>query len=689
LPSRRSELRLPPLVVDAAHVAALSGFAIAQPIFDLLASTAQFFGVRGSTSTEIVVFAVAVVLAPFFVALLLEGLVGLAGEAPRRALHLLFVGGLVTLIALRALKEAFDPAAGIVVLAAFALGLAGALFYRRVRAGRSIVNLLVPAPLIFLAMFLFFSPVENLVFPPKAHASLVVQSASNDIVVLILDEFPTSSLMNGGGQIDAARYPSFGDLARHSTWFRNATSEHEGTHAAVPAILDGRLPKRGRQPTFAEHPQNLFTLLGGRYRMNVWETQTHVCPTSLCRGKGELSNSFVDRMHSLFEDAGIVYLHMVAPSSQEKRLPDVGTAWGHFRRVADRGARFERSRFESFLASISPTGRRPTLNLAHILLPHGTWELLPSCRQGITPDYSPGLVLPGKRWGANKWLVAQAYQRHLLQLACTDRLLGDLLRRLRETGVYDRALVVVTADQGVSVQPGQSRRSVDPAQPTNLADLAFVPLFVKRPGQRDGAVVNTHVRTLDLVPTIADALGIEIPWRVDGRSAFKGGHSNRVDFLTDRGLARADVLELARQRDRTVRRKVALFPASLLDLGPHPELRGRRVADLRVARGAAQASVDSEIASLLRSLPADSDIVPAQVMGSISGSGAAANRPLALAVNGRIAAVSRTYREGATVRYSAMASESALHPGRNDVELFWIAQDRGGLVLESLGSADR
>lgn len=677
---------MPLLVVDAAHIAALSGFAIAQPIFDLLASSAQFFGVRGSTSTEIVVFAVAVVLAPFFVALLLEGLVGMAGEGPRRMLHLLFVGGLVTLISLRALKEAFDPAAGPLVLAALALGVGGALFYWRVRAGRSIVSVLVPAPLVFLAIFLFFSPVEKLVFTPEAHASLAVENARNDVVVLILDEFPTSSLMNAAGQIEADRFPSFGDLARHSTWFRNATGEHEGTHAAVPAILDARLPKRGRQPSFADHPQNLFTLLGGRYRMNVWETQTHVCPTSLCRGKGELSNSFADRMHSLFEDAGIVYAHMVAPSSEEKRLPDVGTAWGHFRRVADRGARFERSRFESFLDSIPRPGRRPTLSLAHILLPHGTWELLPSCHQDITPDYSPGLVVPGNRWGRSEWLVAQAYQRHLLQLQCTDRLLGELLRRLRETGVYDDALVIVTADQGVNIATGESRRSVDPADPVNLAALAFVPLFVKRPGQQEGAVVDTHVRTLDIVPTIADALGIEVPWRIDGRSAFQSGHSTRVDFLTDRGLAQADVVELARQRSETVRQKAALFRAGLLVFGPHPELQGRKVAALRVRPAAARARIDGEIADLLRSLPAGSEVVPAQVMGSIEGPGAEPNRPLAIAFNGRIEAVSLTYGEGSTVRYSAMAPESALRTGRNDVELFWIERNRGVLMLEKLRS---
>jgi hypothetical protein len=685
LRARARRLRVPPLVVDAAHIAALSGFAIAQPLFDLLEGSAQFFGVRGSTSTEIVVFGLVVVLTPFFVALLLEGLVGIAGEAPRRALHIVFVGGLVALISLRALKEAFDPQAEIMALAALAFGVAGAIFYWRVRAGRSVVSLLVPAPLIFLAIFLFFSPVEDLVFPPEAHARLVVENARNDVVVLILDEFPTSSLMNRDGQIDTTLFPNFADLAQHSTWFRNATGEHEGTHAAVPAILDAREPRRRRQPTFADHPQNVFTLLGGRYRMNVWETQTHLCPTTLCRGKGELSDSFVERMHSLFEDAGIVYLHMVFPSSQEKRLPDVGTAWGHFRRVAERGARFERGRFERFRESIRPPGRRPTLDLAHILLPHGTWELLPSCHQDITPDYSPGLVLPGKSWGTNRWLVAQAYQRQLLQVQCTDRLLGEFLRRLRETGVYDRALVVVTADQGVSVRPGESRRSVDPAHPTNLADLAFVPLFVKRPDQENGAVSDTHVRTLDIVPTVADVLGIRIPWRVDGRSVFAQSHSTRVDFLTDRGWAHADVDALARQRERTVRWKADLFERGLLALGPHPELLGRQVADLHVSRAAAHASVDGEIASLIRSLPAAADVVPAQVMGSISGPGAAPNRPLAIAINGRIGAVSRTYRDGSEVRYSAMAPESAFHTGRNEVELFWITKAGGGIVLESLG----
>jgi hypothetical protein len=71
-------------------------------------------------------------------------------------------------------------------------------------------------------------------------------------------------------------------------------------------------------------------------------------------------------------------------------------------------------------------------------------------------------------------------------------------------------------------------------------------------------------------------------------------------------------------------------------------------------------------------------------MGSITGPGAAPDKAVALALNGRVVATTRTYREGSAIRYSAMAPESALRPGRNDVGLFWITKVLGGVMLQSL-----
>jgi hypothetical protein len=675
------------LLTDGAHLLALSSFAIAQPVFDLLSRNAEFFAVRASTGTEIVVFALAVVLMPPAFLVLLEALVGIAGEGPRRIVHVLFVGGLVSLIALRALKKSFEPSTGPLLLGALLSGALAILLYHRLPPVRSLVGVLALAPAVFVALFLFFSPVEKLVLPEDARAALASAQADPDVVLVLFDELPISSLMDAGGKIDAVRYPNFGALARDSTWFRNTTGMHEGTNAAVPAVFDGRYPKKGKLPIFADHPNNIFTLLGRDYRLNVFETETHLCPAELCRNPLE-GNSFTGRMQSLFEDAGIVYLHMVVPVAYEQRLPSIQTSWGHFRSEARKRTRV--STFRRFVSSVSAS-RRPTLHLVHSLLPHGTWTLMPSCKQYLTHRYSPGLERRGSLWGPNRWLVAQAYQRHLLQVSCVDKLLGELLARLRRTGIYDRALVIVAADHGVSIKAREFRRAVIPRRPTNLQDIAFVPLFVKRPGSRQPAVVDTHVQTVDIVPTIADVLGIRIPWHVDGRSVFGPGHSKRVDFFTDRGPVRGDVDELARRRDVTLRRQVTLFGSGLTrpgvyGLGPDPGLLGRRLRTLRVTSASARVTIDEDIAELLGSLRLASNRIPGQIMGSISGSGARAGRPLAVAVNGRIAATSRTYPAGSVARFTAAAPESSFRAGRNDVRVFWITRGARGFVLERLQS---
>lgn len=78
-------------------------------------------------------------------------------------------------------------------------------------------------------------------------------------------------------------------------------------------------------------------------------------------------------------------------------------------------------------------------------------------------------------------------------------------------------------------------------------------------------------------------------------------------------------------------------------------------------------------------------MVPALLAGTVSGPGSAAGRGIAVAVNGRIAAVSRTFGESGTVRFSVLVPDSALRAGANRAELFWIEDGPGGATLESLG----
>jgi arylsulfatase A-like enzyme len=94
-----------------------------------------------------------------------------------------------------------------------------------------------------------------------------------------------------------------------------------------------------------------------------------------------------------------------------------------------------------------------------------------------------------------------------------DELVGELTAQLKRTGVFDRALIVVTADHGVSFLAGDSRRNVDAS---NIGEIAGVPLLIKAPGQRHGRIVDSAATTEDILATIGTALGAR--WRSGGQS---------------------------------------------------------------------------------------------------------------------------------------------------------------------------
>ena len=260
--------------------------------------------------------------------------------------------------------------------------------------------------------------------------------------MVVFDELPLTSLMGPGGRIDAERYPAFAGLARAANWYRGATAVHDSTALAVPAMLDGRYPRPGLRSDVYSHPANLFTLLAPSYEVNASEEATGLCPTSLCE-------------------------------------PMEGTTLGHL-------SHGKVARFRRFVSSMQPRPR-PTLWFKHVLLPHVPWQFYPSGRRyrRHAPEPIPGLN--GEPGFGVPWLVKVSYQRHLLQLGLADRLLGELLARLRRLGLYDDALIVVVADHGIGFHLGTSAAR---SRRRNVEDLAPVPLLVKLPRQRRGRVID-------------------------------------------------------------------------------------------------------------------------------------------------------------------------------------------------------
>ena len=126
-----------------AQLAGLSALAFAQPLFDILGKNPAFFAVRGSSSGEIVFFALALALLPPAILLAIEVAVGLVSDGAAGIVHL-FVAGLIAVIVLHALTKTDALSGRGALVAAGLAGVAGAYLYRRKNAVRTFLTYLAP-----------------------------------------------------------------------------------------------------------------------------------------------------------------------------------------------------------------------------------------------------------------------------------------------------------------------------------------------------------------------------------------------------------------------------------------------------------------------------------------------------------------------------------------------------------------
>lgn len=699
--------------LEALHIVALGGFALAQPVYDLLSRNAGFFVARGSMPADILALAFLLSLG---VPGMLAGVSVLSRGAGPRA-HALVSGLVVTSLVAITLMPAIKRVDGLRGSAVVGLAIvAGALVaHARVKwaEARRFLTILTPAILIFPGLFLFHSPVRRLLAQSAPLAPVVSGTGTTTpVVVVVFDELPLASLVDGDLQIDATLYPHFAELARGATWYRNATAVSDSTLVALPAILSGLQPDPARQVSLADerlatvgdYPRNLFTLLGGSHEMNVHEIHSRLCPPSLC-GDNPGGVPLAARVRAILSDVGAAWLHIVFPRDQEWRLPPVTGNWSGFtlekvdgdRVLEGWGGRMKP--YNAFLESISVARSRPTLHFLHVLLPHAPWHYLPSGRRyslgnGFA-DIREDDWVGDERWSEDAPLVARAYQRHLLQVGFADTMLGRVVARLREAGLYDRAAVVVLADHGAAFEPGAMRRR---ATKENLGGVMSVPLFIKAPGQTKGVIDDRDSQVIDVLPTIAELAGVPMPWSVDGRSLTAGaGEPRPKKIMAGAGEAvfSVDAVASIDSVRATAARKVALFGArdggaGLFLAGPRSALVGHVASNLPLVTGSSLELELSERDQFERVRP-DSDFVPARVTGRLRGRATQGNdRDVAIAVNGVIRATARSFEvsDGA-IGFTTMVPESAFRRGANSVEVFLVSGEAGRdrLIPARLASA--
>lgn len=636
-----------------AELAGLCALAIAEPIFEELQQGLEVYPGLEVRGREIVVFAIAMVVGPATLLWIVELLAGLARAAARKVVHAAIVAFLIASMVWQAAHGdslAGDDFAAFALVASFAGVLA---LYLRTRWLPAVTRVLALAAPLVVVSFLLTDPANRVfgaeVVEPPARAQ------GPPVVMLVFDELPLATLVGPDGRIDRRLFPNFARLADDATWYRNARTVADQTIHAVPALLSGTNPDTKEEiGTLADYPHNVFTLLGGGDAVAGSEVMTDLCGPSLCPDRTGL-HTRVAALLQIGSGASVTLPFDIVETIGE-RLREETTPEGHHHSGS----------FDAFLGSVEslPAGR-PSLAVHHMLLPHVPWTRLPGGQSYPNPG---DLGIAGEAWSGPDYFIELGFQRHVLQTQFVDRELGRLMRTMRQAGIYDEAVLAVTADHGAAFLADFSRRGISP---TISGWVLPVPMFVKESNQTRGRADDATMRTIDLVPTVAQAAGVEAPEEMDGRAPGKP-RDPKIDrtylsFQTGTATIPSSTVEAGLRRALAARQRF-LPGGTPFALGGHAELIGRR------ARQLGTAPLDSQL-----DYPAFADVYPeattvnAFASGTFPGYAGAPDDPIAFALNGRIAATGRVFGEYGEPSFATVVPLRFLRRGENRFEIYPIS----------------
>jgi hypothetical protein len=340
----------------AIRLFALCGLAVADPLFQIIRGGPTFLVAHGLDGSAAIVFTLVVLVVPPALLTGLVAVVGLVSAWVARCVAAALLGVLAAITVVSAVDRS-QHLRTLVYLAVFvAVAAATSFVYLRFGAVRTFSAFLVLAPLLFGVSFLFFSPVSDVAFASDPSASGLATNGT-PVVMVIFDEFPLSALERPDGSLNTDLYPNFGRLAATSTWYPQATSVAPWTNIATPAIDSGLLPDGTTVPTAGNVPRSVFTLAGQPGRVHATESETALCPSTLCVG----TTSTDAARGTAMSDSLTVYLHQILPDALADRwLSPIDNGWAGFggeTELADRAsADMSFSEWTEYIRSADPTG---------------------------------------------------------------------------------------------------------------------------------------------------------------------------------------------------------------------------------------------------------------------------------------------------------------------------------------------
>ena len=396
------------------------------------------------------------------------------------------------------------------------------------------------------------------------------QSADTPVILIVLDALSAKHLSHLGYELETT--PNIDELASDGVTFTTSFAPAPYTLASIPSILTGRHPDtHGLSQPGSELPASEVTLaelLGGAgYRTFA--------------AIGNLQGS---SLHALDQGFGVY----------EELFREAG---------ADEGTVSKIPSSAEFLPVLkkwnSEESTAPPFFYLHLLEPHIPYAPPADFRERYidptyTGRYKDGVTMEVMKKAAerNVWNVEAVHHGPVRSLydaniEWVDSNVGEILDYLREVGLYDRSLILLTSDHGESFWEhgrwGHSTQVYD--------EMLQVPLVIKLPKGTgpEGLRIDTLTSVMDIVPTVCELLNLPAPpHRLDGISlvlsftkpeAFDAAQRDRqliartnheVPVLALRGSTRKTILTRPAKQGEALRVEsfaIATDPGEDEDLG--------------------------------------------------------------------------------------------------------------------------
>jgi len=356
------------------------------------------------------------------------------------------------------------------------------------------------------------------------------QGTTPSVILIVIDTLRADYLGTYG--FDGPISPTLDELAEESVLFESCSSQAPWTTPSIAAMMTSLYPEAHGVRLAPDDPRDLrswrkrwtraipdsTTTLAESLRDRGYRTAAFIANSFLARGLG-----FEQGFDTFDESAA------VNRDRDSSMLLHAGLRW---------------------LRSMESTGD-PTFLYLHLMDAHGPYTAPETDFQAVRGSAGLGAaeILPPRglrriqaylrtpRWAGNRdhnelrvWRGRYAAGVH-----AADRRLGRFIKALRDEGLWDSQFVVVTSDHGEELF---DHGGWDHGYNLHEHQL-HVPLIIRLPkGHLGGTRVADLVRLVDLMPTLLDLSGADVPLGMIGldllplAARLEGEDTRRLAFAT-------------------------------------------------------------------------------------------------------------------------------------------------------------